>query len=51
MTFSRRDFLIRSTGFVTVSAMVPRWAVAGAPFGIGLATATAAVAIARAVAS
>ncbi len=30
MTFSRRDFLIRSTGFVTVSAMVPRWAVAEA---------------------
>jgi len=30
MLFSRRDFLIRSTGFVTVSAMVPRWAVAGA---------------------
>jgi len=30
MTFSRRDFLIRSTGFVTVSAMVPRWAVKGA---------------------
>jgi uncharacterized protein (DUF1501 family) len=30
MAFSRRDFLIRSTGFVTVSAMVPRWAVAGA---------------------
>jgi uncharacterized protein (DUF1501 family) len=29
--FSRRDFLIRSTGFVTVSAMVPRWAVKGAP--------------------
>jgi uncharacterized protein (DUF1501 family) len=28
--FSRRDFLIRSTGFVTVSAMVPRWAVQGA---------------------
>jgi uncharacterized protein (DUF1501 family) len=28
--FSRRDFLIRSTGFVTVSAMVPRWAVKGA---------------------
>ena len=23
MAFSRRDFLIRSTGFVTVSAMVP----------------------------
>ncbi len=30
MAFSRRDFLIRSTGFVTVSAMVPRWAVAEA---------------------
>ena len=30
MPFSRRDFLIRSSGFVTVSAMVPRWAVAGA---------------------
>jgi uncharacterized protein (DUF1501 family) len=30
MPFSRRDFLIRSTGFVTVSAMVPRWSVAGA---------------------
>ena len=30
MTFSRRDFLMRTTGFVTVSAMVPRWAVAGA---------------------
>ena len=30
MTFSRRDFLLRTTGFVTVSAMVPRWAVAGA---------------------
>jgi uncharacterized protein (DUF1501 family) len=30
MPFSRRDFLIRSTGFVTVSAMVPRWAVSGA---------------------
>ena len=29
MRISRRDFLIRSTGFVTVSAMVPRWAVAG----------------------
>lgn len=31
MAFSRRDFLLRTTGFVTVSAMVPRWAVAGAP--------------------
>ncbi|MEP6992920.1 MAG: DUF1501 domain-containing protein [Acidobacteriota bacterium] len=30
MAFSRRDFLVRSTGFVTVSAMVPRWAVNGA---------------------
>jgi uncharacterized protein (DUF1501 family) len=30
MAFSRRDFLMRSTGFVTVSAMVPRWAVAAA---------------------
>jgi uncharacterized protein (DUF1501 family) len=30
MAFSRRDFLLRSTGFVTVSAMVPRWAVDGA---------------------
>jgi uncharacterized protein (DUF1501 family) len=30
MPFSRRDFLVRSTGFVTVSAMVPRWAVAKA---------------------
>jgi uncharacterized protein (DUF1501 family) len=30
MPISRRDFFIRSTGFVTVSAMVPRWAVAGA---------------------
>jgi len=30
MAFSRRDFLLRSTGFVTVSAMVPRWAVRGA---------------------
>jgi uncharacterized protein (DUF1501 family) len=29
MAFSRRDFLIRSSGFVTVSAMVPRWAVKG----------------------
>lgn len=29
MAFSRRDFLIRSSGFVTVSAMVPRWAVDG----------------------
>jgi len=30
MAFSRRDFLIRSTGFVTVSAMVPRWSLAKA---------------------
>lgn len=30
MAFSRRDFLLRSTGYVTVSAMVPRWAVRGA---------------------
>src|SRR5262245_45485495 len=30
MTFSRRDFLIRSAGVATVSAMVPRWAVAAA---------------------
>jgi uncharacterized protein (DUF1501 family) len=30
MAFSRRDFLIRSAGFATVSAMVPRWAVRGA---------------------
>ena len=30
MPISRRDFLLRTTGFVTVSAMVPRWAVAGA---------------------
>ena len=29
MPFSRRDFLLRSAGFVTVSAMVPKWAVAG----------------------
>jgi uncharacterized protein (DUF1501 family) len=27
---SRRDFLLRASGFVTVSAMVPRWAVHGA---------------------
>src|SRR6266508_6943543 len=31
MGISRRAFLLRSTGFVSVSAMVPRWAVAGAP--------------------
>jgi len=30
MGFSRRDFLLRSAGFVTVSAMAPKWAVAGA---------------------
>lgn len=30
MAFSRRDFLLRSAGFVTVSSMVPKWAVAGA---------------------
>jgi len=30
MSISRRDFLVRSAGFVTVSAMVPRWAVEGA---------------------
>ncbi len=30
MPISRRDFLIRTSGFVTVSAMVPRWAVKGA---------------------
>src|SRR5712692_7539060 len=30
MSISRRDFLLRSAGFVTVSAVVPRWAVAGA---------------------
>lgn len=30
MPLSRRDFLLQSTGFVTVSAMVPRWAVAHA---------------------
>jgi len=30
MPISRRDFLLRSSGFVTVSAMVPRWAVNGA---------------------
>jgi uncharacterized protein (DUF1501 family) len=30
MTSTRRDFLIRSAGFATVSAMVPRWAVKGA---------------------
>jgi uncharacterized protein (DUF1501 family) len=32
MPISRRDFLLRSSGFVTVSAMVPRWAVRGAGF-------------------
>ncbi len=30
MSISRRDFLLRSAGFVTVSAMVPRWSVVGA---------------------
>jgi uncharacterized protein (DUF1501 family) len=30
MSISRRDFLLRSAGFVTVSAMVPRWPVVGA---------------------
>jgi uncharacterized protein (DUF1501 family) len=29
MPISRRDFLLRSAGVVSVSAMVPRWAVAG----------------------
>jgi uncharacterized protein (DUF1501 family) len=29
MPLTRRDFLLRSAGFVSVSAMVPRWAVAG----------------------
>jgi len=29
MPISRRDFLLRSAGFVSVSAMVPRWAVDG----------------------
>jgi len=29
MVISRRDFLLRTSGFVTVSAMVPRWAVDG----------------------
>jgi uncharacterized protein (DUF1501 family) len=29
MPISRRDFLLRSAGFVSVSAMVPRWAVTG----------------------
>lgn len=28
MTFSRRDFLLRSAGFATVSAMAPKWSVA-----------------------
>jgi uncharacterized protein (DUF1501 family) len=32
MPISRRDFLMRTSGFVTVSAMVPRWAVDGARF-------------------
>jgi uncharacterized protein (DUF1501 family) len=30
MAFTRRDFLLRSAGVATVSAMVPRWAVAAA---------------------
>jgi uncharacterized protein (DUF1501 family) len=30
MPISRRDFLLRSAGFVSVSALVPRWAVVGA---------------------
>jgi uncharacterized protein (DUF1501 family) len=30
VVISRRDFLLRASGFVTVSAMVPRWAVNGA---------------------
>jgi uncharacterized protein (DUF1501 family) len=30
MPISRRDFLLRSAGYVSVSAMVPRWAVKGA---------------------
>ncbi|MEO8349895.1 MAG: DUF1501 domain-containing protein [Acidobacteriota bacterium] len=30
MPISRRDFLLRTSGFVTVSAMVPRWAMKGA---------------------
>jgi uncharacterized protein (DUF1501 family) len=30
MGFSRRDFLLRSAGFVTVSTMAPKWAVARA---------------------
>jgi uncharacterized protein (DUF1501 family) len=29
MPISRRDFLLRSAGYVSVSAMVPRWAVKG----------------------
>jgi uncharacterized protein (DUF1501 family) len=32
MPISRRDFLVRSFRFVTVSAMVPRWAVRGSRF-------------------
>jgi len=32
MPISRRDFLMRTSGFVTVSAMVPRWAVDGTRF-------------------
>jgi uncharacterized protein (DUF1501 family) len=30
MPISRRDFLLRSAGYVSISAMVPRWAVKGA---------------------
>ncbi|HEY6929235.1 MAG TPA: DUF1501 domain-containing protein [Thermoanaerobaculia bacterium] len=30
MPISRRDFLLRSAGYVSISAMVPRWAVVGA---------------------
>jgi uncharacterized protein (DUF1501 family) len=30
MGWTRRDFLTRTSGFVTVSALVPRWAAAGA---------------------
>jgi uncharacterized protein (DUF1501 family) len=32
MPISRRDLLVRASGFVTVSAMVPRWGVKGAKF-------------------
>ncbi|MGH9364462.1 MAG: DUF1501 domain-containing protein [Thermoanaerobaculia bacterium] len=31
MPISRRDFLLKSAGFVSVSAMAPRWGVRGAP--------------------